>query len=128
MLDFDWHKVVGYLGTFAVVGTILGWFPYIAAVAAFLWYVVQLWESRTVQHWWVNRQMVRRLRKIARLKEREKIIAAQLIALQTVRAAQKEAKALIEDAAVQATKLRAETERELLEKPPANEIKSNLPR
>lgn len=36
----------------AIVGSILGWFPPIAALAATVWYAVQIWESHTVQKWW----------------------------------------------------------------------------
>lgn len=108
------------LSTGAIIGTILGWLPYIAAFAAFVWYVIQIWESRTIQHWWANRQMLRRARKIAQLKAHEKIIAAQLLALQTVRAARKEAKEIVTEAAVEATRLQAQVEQELLQKPSLN--------
>ena len=128
-IEIDWHKFVSFLGTFAIIGTFIGWFPYIAAFAAFVWYVIQIWESRTIQHWWTNRRMIQKARKIAKLKAKEKVIAAKLLALQTVRAAQKEAKAIVTEATVEATKLQAAQERELIEHPPLNGApKSTLPK
>ena len=35
----------------AVLGTLAGILPPLVAVAALLWYVVQIWESDTVQGW-----------------------------------------------------------------------------
>ena len=35
----------------AVLGTLAGFLPPLVAVAALLWYVVQIWESDTVQGW-----------------------------------------------------------------------------
>lgn len=60
----------------AIIGTLLGYFPAVAAAVAMLWYVVQLYESRTVQRWLQSR----RLRKIAKLK----IEMARLEALELV--------------------------------------------
>ena len=68
---WDW---VGYLGHSlsgtAIVGTLLGWFPPVAAVAAFVFYTIQIYESRTIQ-----RAIARhRALKIARLKARIQVI------------------------------------------------------
>ena len=35
----------------AALGSLLGFLPPIVALAALLWYVVQIWESDTVQGW-----------------------------------------------------------------------------
>jgi hypothetical protein len=35
----------------AIVASFLGWLPPIAAIAAILWYVIQIYESRTFQKW-----------------------------------------------------------------------------
>ena len=113
--NFDLNKTISIAGTFAVIGTIVGWLPYFAALVAFLWYVIQLWESRTVQYWWNSRQMARRLRKIAKLKAREKIITARLIGLQTVHAAREEARTVAASAAIEATRLQVEEERKIIE-------------
>jgi hypothetical protein len=45
----------------AIVGTFMGWLPAVAAVVAFTWYSIQIWESHTVQNW----LHTRRERKIA---------------------------------------------------------------
>ena len=88
----------------AIVGTLIGWLPYVAAVVGLVWYCIQIWESRTVQHWWNNRQMILKARKIARLRAREKVIVAKLEALETIRAAKHAAVEKVETAKVEAAK------------------------
>lgn len=48
----------------AIVGTLAGWVPVIAAVVALIWYLIQIFESATARRWLAARQR----RKIARLK------------------------------------------------------------
>lgn len=48
----------------AAVGAMLGIFPPIAALAAAIWYLIQAWESHTVQKWW--RFHVRKRRTVRR--------------------------------------------------------------
>ena len=94
------------IGAGAVIVTaIIGWLPYIAAAIAILWYVIQIWESRTVQHWHENRRMVRKAKRVARLKAKEKVIVAQLEALETLRQARVDARDKVEVARVEAAKL-----------------------
>jgi len=50
----------------AVVSTVLGWAPAIAAIVALIWYLIQIYESETARRWMDGR----RHRKIARLKAR----------------------------------------------------------
>ena len=50
----------------AIVGAFLGWIPYIGALVALCWYLIQIYESQTLQRWLANR----RARKIAHLKSR----------------------------------------------------------
>lgn len=88
-----------------VISTIVGYLPAIAAIICVLWYLIQIWESRTVQHWWRNRQMVRKAKRIARLKAKEKVIVAQLEALETLRQARVDARDKVELAKVEAAKL-----------------------
>lgn len=94
---------IGWAGsvvsTLAIIGTFIGWLPYIAAFAAFVWYVIQIFESRTIQQWHAKKVLIRRTRKIAKLRAREKVIAAQLEALLKVEAAKREAKILVETVA-----------------------------
>jgi hypothetical protein len=89
----------------AIVGSIIGYLPYIAALVGMIWYAIQIWESRTVQHWWRNRQMVRKAKRIARLKAKEKVIVAQLEAMESVRQAQVDARDKVETAKVEAAKI-----------------------
>lgn len=88
----------------AIVMTLLGWLPLLAAILGAVWYAIQIWESRTVQHWWENRKMVKKARKIARLKAKEKVIVAQLEALEALRQARVEARDKVEIAKVEAAK------------------------
>ncbi len=57
----------------AVISTMVGWLPPAAAVIAFIWYVIQIYESATVQKWIRNR----RTRKIARMKAQVLMMEAQ---------------------------------------------------
>lgn len=88
----------------AIIGTLFGWLPYFAALAGFVWYIIQIWESRTVQHYLQNRKMVKKAKKIARLRAKEKVIVAQLEALETIRQAKADARDKVELAKVEAAK------------------------
>lgn len=61
----------------AIVGSILGWFPALAAAAAFLWYLILIYQSKTVQRW-LHARRVRRVktlkRELARLEAAEQIM------------------------------------------------------
>ena len=57
---------VGHIiSTAAIIGSLAGLVPAIAALAAFFWYVIQVYESKPVQKW----IHTRRLRKIAHYRE-----------------------------------------------------------
>ena len=62
------HSISNWLGnvisTGAVVATITGYVPGIAAFVALVWYFIQIFESATVQRWLAGR----RIRKLARMK------------------------------------------------------------
>jgi len=61
---FDLSHWVGHLVSVgAIIGTIAGYLPAVAAIIAMLWYLVQLYESGTVQSYLRGR----RDRKIAKL-------------------------------------------------------------
>jgi len=89
----------------AILGSLVGLFPPVAAAAAFVWYVIQVYESRTFQHWFRNRQMVHRAKKLARLRAKEKIVLAKIEAIEKVRIANREARDLVETAKSDAAKL-----------------------
>lgn len=53
----------------AILASFAGWAPPLAALGALAWYIVQIWESKTVQGWLHRRQQRHRsnVRVIARL-------------------------------------------------------------
>jgi chromate transport protein ChrA len=57
----------------AIVTTIFGWLPPAAALIAFVWYIIQIYESATVQKWIRSK----RIRKIARMKAQVLLMEAQ---------------------------------------------------
>lgn len=61
------------LGGGVVTATLVGMAPAAAAVIAILWYLIQIYESRTVQRWLSQH----RVRKLARLKARVIMLEAQ---------------------------------------------------
>lgn len=113
-------RALDTLGAGAIVAAALGYLPAVAAGVALFWYLIQIWESRTVQHWLANRQMVRKAKKIARLRAKEKVISAQLEALESIRQAKADARDRVEIAKVEAEKLqiREETAAEVKLTPP----------
>lgn len=70
-IDHDAHvriltHVADTISAFAIVGTFIKVLPPIAALAATLWYLVQVWESHTVQKWWRLHNRKRRTHAIRR--------------------------------------------------------------
>ncbi len=57
----------------AVVSTMFGWLPPAAAFIALVWYIIQIYESDTVQ----KKIRSRRVRKIARMKAQVMLMEAQ---------------------------------------------------
>lgn len=43
--------LVDALSAVAIIGTLANLLPPLAALAGLIWYVVQIWESKTVQGW-----------------------------------------------------------------------------
>ena len=56
----------------AIFGVFWGWLPGIAAFIALVWYVIQIYESATVQRW----AAARRLRRIAALRAKIVVLEA----------------------------------------------------
>lgn len=71
------HSIQAWAGNIISVGAIagswLGHIPALAAIVALIWYLIQIYESLTVQRWLANR----RVRKLARLKARVVMLEAQ---------------------------------------------------
>lgn len=78
MEGLNWSTWLGHtLSPIAIVGTAAGYFPYFAAILAATWYLVQLYESKTVQDSIVSH----RKRKAAKL--RAKLMAVEELLKQT---------------------------------------------
>ncbi len=77
---------------------------YAGALAALVWFCIQIWRSREIQHWWNNRQEVRRAKRLVRLRAKEKVLLAKIEALAKVRQARIEARDQVEAAKVEAAK------------------------
>ena len=74
-LDFwGWLSWLGHaLSPVAIFGSLMGFFPGIAAAVALIFYSIQIYESATVQTW----MHTRRLRKIAEFKKHIAALEAQ---------------------------------------------------
>lgn len=71
--NIDLTPVIGHTVSIGgLVSYYIGWLPAPAALIAFVWYAIQIYESNTVQNW-RNR---RRERKISRLKRQLAILEA----------------------------------------------------
>ena len=92
----------------AALGSLLGFLPPIVALAALLWYVVQIWESDTVQGWIHGPVKVAR-RKRAKYRARSILHTArnQAMVLQAER--EKAARLLKEQAALAAIAVEEDT-------------------
>ena len=80
--DFDPAQIWGHMASIgAILGTLFGYLPYIAAVVAVIWYLLQIWESQTVQKWWhPNMTPLERERKLALLVAAAKVLNAEIVA------------------------------------------------
>jgi hypothetical protein len=106
MEEFDISNTLGHLvAGSAVLTTVAGILPPAVALVALVWYVIQIYESRTFQHWFRNRQMKSQAKRLARLRAREKVTLAKIEALETVRAAKAEAREKVKVAGAEAEKL-----------------------
>ncbi len=83
----------------AIVGAFLGLLPAVAAIAAFIWYLIQIYESDTAQKWLDKRRAFRKSARITKLRAEQKVLLAELEALELVR----EARAVAGDKVAKAT-------------------------
>lgn len=60
------HWIANFVSGGAVLSAVIGYTPAIAAFVGLIWYLIQIYESSTVQRWIAGR----RIRKLARLKAR----------------------------------------------------------
>ena len=76
----------------AVVAVFMGWAPKVAAVVAFIWYVIQIKESQTIRNW-MHGYKVRRAQRIAS-KMKAKSIRADAVAAAAILRAEEYRKAM----------------------------------
>lgn len=90
----------------ALIASLAGWLPYalIAAIPT-IYYLLMIWEMRTVQHF-VNNWRTRRIaRRYAKAQAKAKIALARLEAIDLLRHARHEAREKVEQASAEAAKL-----------------------
>ena len=101
MPDWTWWSLQ-VTAALVIIGSLFQYLPIAAAGVAACYYCIQIWESRTIQHWWANRQMRRKAEKIARLRAKEKVILAKLEAAGALREARAKAREKVEEATIKA--------------------------
>ena len=94
--------VLSFGALFAALG---GFIPPVAALASAIWFAVQIYESRTYQHWRRNRMMRAAAKKLAKLKAKQKITLAEIAAIERIRHARAEANDLMAEAKAEAAVL-----------------------
>lgn len=72
-LDVQFIRVADVGAGGAVIVTILGYLPAVAALLGILWYAILIYESRTVQHMLKRR----RLRRAARRRHKAHLVSGQ---------------------------------------------------
>ena len=96
------HDYFAWLGNSAsvvtILGSIFGLLPPLAALVAIIWYMIQVYESKTYREWRARRLHDKKTRKIARLQAQQKVIQAELEALDTKRAAAAYAEHMVRNA------------------------------
>ncbi|MGH7175146.1 MAG: hypothetical protein ACREGR_02180 [Minisyncoccia bacterium] len=93
---------VGDGGIWHVIKTFWAWLPTITgSIGGFIGMIaatIQLYESRTFQHWKNNWLMKHRAHKLARLQKKAKITSAKIEALEKIRHARMEARVIVAQA------------------------------
>ena len=82
-----------------------GWLPYAIAMVPIVFYLIMIWETRTVVHFRNNWRQKHIAKKYAKLKAREKVTLAKLEALELLRTARAEARETVLHAQHEAAKL-----------------------
>ena len=120
MYDFNFAAFFGHaISGAAIIGALVNVFPAVAATAALIWYLIQVYESK----WMQTRLSTRRLRQIARLKveiarlealelvahpaNRIDILPARIAAAELLEEARAEAKQVLADALKESERIKA---------------------
>ena len=64
-----------------VLAMMMSWLPPIAGVLSITWFMIQIWESNTVQKALIGWRTRRQHRLLAILRAKEKLIAARIVAI-----------------------------------------------
>ena len=86
----------------ALIAAVTGWVPFALAAIPIVYYLIMIWETRTVVHWRNNWKQKRIAKQYAKLKAREKVTLAQLEAIELLRTARVEAREKVAHAAHEA--------------------------
>lgn len=93
---------VDFVAASTLFASIVDWLPKVLGTVggtlSILWFVVQLWESKTVQNSLSAWRIRRKSRRLSRLQAKAKILAAKIAAVETVRAARVVATELVAQA------------------------------
>ena len=74
-LELEPAVIVGHIGSLATIaGALNGALPAVATLFAILFYIVQIWESKTVQAWRMGRQSTVKIQSDAAM---DKVTSAQ---------------------------------------------------
>ena len=77
-------KTVDVVAASSIIGTIFGWLPSIAAIVSIIWFCIQIYESKTFTKWKDDYFAHCKVRKIQKLRAKEKALAAQIAAIETL--------------------------------------------
>lgn len=98
MLTRPLTVVVDAGSAFLVVGALANLLPPIAAILAGLWYMVQIYESKTVQSRLYRHRIKRLAKKLRNLEARKLMLNAEIDSVEKVRAATAYAEERLEEA------------------------------
>lgn len=100
--QFPMARAADTVAAASIIGTMMGWLPYVAAIVSTIYFMIMIYESHTYTIWRENRMIKRRARKIAKLKAKEKVLSAEILAMEAVRSAKGAARMLLADAKTEA--------------------------
>jgi hypothetical protein len=101
----------------AFVASLAGWLPYFFAALPAIYYIILIWESKTVQGLVERRRQRRLVKETARLRAKALVLNAQVAAGEKVADAKVVASTMVDEAAVDAQVLLAKTDVALETKP-----------
>jgi hypothetical protein len=89
----------------ALVATAFGYLPVIVALIPAIYYLILIYESKTVQDWVARRREAKRIKQLAKLQAQALVVNAQIEAAAEVKTARVFAAAKVDNAAVDAATL-----------------------